>query len=152
MCTKGDQLKIGYVDRMSRETLEKRLEKTPSNAHCFAQGSSSMCWPILEGPMGTTQDAEELGMCAHGYDCRAGARGCYIGFCLGLPSGVPDCQNKIRHNSVKNLVRHSILSTYSYYSQSQGASFAPIWMTWGDILWDFRIPTTGLPWGYMVVV
>ena len=27
----------------SRETLEKRLEKTPSNACCFAQGSSLMC-------------------------------------------------------------------------------------------------------------
>ena len=28
---------------ISRETLEKRLEKTTSNARCFAQGSSLMC-------------------------------------------------------------------------------------------------------------
>ena len=41
--TKGKQIQIGYVDRISRETLEKRLEKTPSNARCFAQGSSLMC-------------------------------------------------------------------------------------------------------------
>jgi hypothetical protein len=33
----------GYVDRFSRETLEERLEETPSNARCFAQGSSLMC-------------------------------------------------------------------------------------------------------------
>jgi hypothetical protein len=37
-----------------------------------------------------------------------------------------------RHNSVKNLVQDSILSTY--YSQSQGASFAPIGMAWGNFL------------------
>jgi hypothetical protein len=65
-------------------------------------------------------------MCAHGHACQAGAGGHYIGFCLGLPSGVPDCQNKNRHNSVKILVRDSILSTYC--SQSLGASFAPVWM------------------------
>ena len=41
--TKGDQLKIGYVDRISRETLEERLDKTPINARCFAQGLSLMC-------------------------------------------------------------------------------------------------------------
>jgi hypothetical protein len=28
---------------ISRETLEKRLEKTSSNARCFAQDSSLMC-------------------------------------------------------------------------------------------------------------
>ena len=78
--------------------------------------------------MGTAHGAGELGMCTHGYACQAGARGRYIGFCLGLPSGVPDCQNKNRHNSVKNLVRDTILSTH--YSQSRGASFVPIWMAW----------------------
>jgi hypothetical protein len=35
--------KIGTADRTPRETLEKRLDKTPSNARCFAQGSSLMC-------------------------------------------------------------------------------------------------------------
>jgi hypothetical protein len=78
--------------------------------------------------MGTAHGAKELGMCAHGYACQTGARGRYIGFCLGLPSGVPNCQNRNRHNLVKNLVRDSILSTY--YSKSQGASFAPIWTAW----------------------
>jgi hypothetical protein len=43
MYTKGTQIRIGYVDRISRETLEKRLEKTPSNARCFAQGLCLMC-------------------------------------------------------------------------------------------------------------
>jgi hypothetical protein len=37
------KLKIGTVDQTPRETLEERLEGTPSNARCFAQGSSSMC-------------------------------------------------------------------------------------------------------------
>ena len=39
-----------FIDRtvrarvgVSRETLEERLEKMPSNARCFAQGSSLMC-------------------------------------------------------------------------------------------------------------
>jgi hypothetical protein len=41
--TKGEPIQIWYVDWISRETLEKRLEKTPSNARCFAQGSSLMC-------------------------------------------------------------------------------------------------------------
>ena len=40
--TKGDPIKIGATDRTSRETLEERLDKTPSNALCFAQGSSLM--------------------------------------------------------------------------------------------------------------
>ena len=35
-------LKIAYADRTPRETLEKRLERTPSNARCFAQGLSLM--------------------------------------------------------------------------------------------------------------
>jgi hypothetical protein len=35
-------------------------------------------------------------MCAHGYACQAGARGHFLGFCLGLPSGVPDCHNRNR--------------------------------------------------------
>ena len=43
VCTKGNELKIGNADRTPRETLEERLEKTPSNARCFAQGSSLMC-------------------------------------------------------------------------------------------------------------
>jgi hypothetical protein len=43
LSTKGDQLKIGAADRTLRETLEKRLEETPSNARCFGQGSSLMC-------------------------------------------------------------------------------------------------------------
>ena len=62
--------------------LEKRLEKTPSNARYFAQGSSSMRRPILKGPMGTIHGAEELGLCSHGLACQAGAWGRYIGFCL----------------------------------------------------------------------
>ena len=41
--TKGETVKndpqIGYLE----ERLEKRLDKTPSNARCFAQGSSLMC-------------------------------------------------------------------------------------------------------------
>ena len=41
--TKGEKVKIGPADRTPRETLEQRLEKTPSNARCFAQGSSLMC-------------------------------------------------------------------------------------------------------------
>jgi hypothetical protein len=43
--TKGKQIQIDTADRFSRETLEKRLEQTPSNARCFAQpqGSSLMC-------------------------------------------------------------------------------------------------------------
>ena len=56
--TKGVLIQIGYVDRISRETLQKRLEETPSNARYFAQGSSLMCLPILEGPMGTAHGAE----------------------------------------------------------------------------------------------
>jgi hypothetical protein len=38
--TKGETVKVGTTDRTPRETLEERLEKTPSNARCFAQGSS----------------------------------------------------------------------------------------------------------------
>ena len=41
--TKGKKLQIGAADRTPRETLEERLEETPSNARCFAQGSSLMC-------------------------------------------------------------------------------------------------------------
>ena len=33
--------------------------------------------------MGTAHGAEELGLCPHGLACHAGARGRYIGFCLG---------------------------------------------------------------------
>ena len=33
--------------------------------------------------MGTAHGAEELGLCPHGLACHAGARGHYIGFCLG---------------------------------------------------------------------
>ena len=33
--------------------------------------------------MGTAHGAEELGLCPHGLACQAGARGRYIGFCLG---------------------------------------------------------------------
>ena len=91
-----------------------------------------MCLPILEGLMGTAHGAEELGLCSHGLACQAGVCGRYIGFSLGLPSATPDCHNRNRHNSVKNLVRVSILSTYC--SQSQGASFAPIWVAWGNFL------------------
>jgi hypothetical protein len=36
--TKGIKKKIDPADRTPRETLEKRLEETPSNARCFAQG------------------------------------------------------------------------------------------------------------------
>jgi hypothetical protein len=67
--TKGDPIKIGPADRTPRETLEKRLEKTPSNARCFAHGSSLLCWPILKSLMR--------------HACQAGAWGRYIGFCLG---------------------------------------------------------------------
>ena len=41
--TKGDPVIFCTADRTPRETLEKRLEETPSNARCFAQGSSLMC-------------------------------------------------------------------------------------------------------------
>ena len=41
--TKGDPIKSGTTDRTPRETLEERLEETPSDARCFAQGSSSIC-------------------------------------------------------------------------------------------------------------
>jgi hypothetical protein len=41
--TKGEKKQIGATDRTPRETLEGRLDKTPSNARCFAQGSSLMC-------------------------------------------------------------------------------------------------------------
>jgi hypothetical protein len=117
---------------ISRETLEKRLEETPSNARCFAQGSSLMCSPILEGLMGTTHGADELGLCSHGLACHASVCGCYIGFSLELPLATPDYWNRNRHNSVKKLVRDSILSTYC--SQSQGASFVPIWGAWENFL------------------
>jgi hypothetical protein len=40
--TKGETIKIGTADRTPRERLEERLEKTPSNARCFAQGFSLM--------------------------------------------------------------------------------------------------------------
>ena len=83
MSTKGKQIQIGYVDRFSRETLEKRLEKTPSNARCFAQGSSLMCWSILESLMGIAHGAEELRSCPHGLASQAGAWGHNIGLCLG---------------------------------------------------------------------
>ena len=33
--------------------------------------------------MGTAHGTEELGLCPHGLACHAGARGRYIGFCLG---------------------------------------------------------------------
>jgi hypothetical protein len=36
--TKGDPIKIGYRIWYPRETLEKRLDKTPSNARRFEQG------------------------------------------------------------------------------------------------------------------
>ena len=117
---------------MSRETLKKRREETPTSTRCFAQGSSLMCLPILEGLMGTAHGTEELGLCSHRLACQAGVCGRYIGFSLGLPSAAPDCQNRNRHNSIKNLVRNSILSTYC--SQSQGASFAPIWAAWKHFL------------------
>jgi hypothetical protein len=41
--SKGDGVKIDRADRTPRETLEERLEETPSNARCFAQGSFLMC-------------------------------------------------------------------------------------------------------------
>ena len=41
--TKGVLVKNGVADRTPRETLEEHLEKTPSDARCFAQGSSSIC-------------------------------------------------------------------------------------------------------------
>jgi hypothetical protein len=83
--TKGKQLKICTADQTPRETLEKRLEKTPSNARCFAQGSSLMCLSILESLMGTAHGAEELpvGLCPPGLACQAGGWGRYIGFCSG---------------------------------------------------------------------
>ena len=40
---KGELVKIDPTDRTPRETLEERLEKTPSNARCFAQGSPLVC-------------------------------------------------------------------------------------------------------------
>jgi hypothetical protein len=67
--SKGNELKIDIANRTSRETLEERLEKTPSNAPCFAQGLSLMCLPILESLMGTEHGAEELSLCAHGLVC-----------------------------------------------------------------------------------
>jgi hypothetical protein len=82
--------------------------------------------------MGTAHGAEELGLYSHGLAYEAGVRGRYIGFSLDLPSAAPDCQNRNRHNSLKNLVRVSILSPYC--SQSQGASFAPIWVACGNVL------------------
>jgi hypothetical protein len=42
-CTKGKKTIFCTTDRTPRETLEERLEKTPSNARCFAQGLSLMC-------------------------------------------------------------------------------------------------------------
>ena len=68
--TKGKLKKIDHADRTPRGTLEKRLEKTPNNARCFAQGSSLMCWSILESLMGTAHGAEELGLCPHGLPAR----------------------------------------------------------------------------------
>jgi hypothetical protein len=75
--------KIRYMIWCPRETLEERLEKMPSNAHCSAQGSSLVCWSILESLMGTAHCVEELGLCSRGLACQAGAWGRYIGFCLG---------------------------------------------------------------------
>jgi hypothetical protein len=66
---KGPKLKIGTADRTPRETLEERLEKTLSNARCFAQGSSLVCCSILENIMGIAHSAEVLGMCPHGLAC-----------------------------------------------------------------------------------
>jgi hypothetical protein len=43
LVTKGVVLKIDPADRTPRKTLEKRLEKTPINARCFAQGLCLMC-------------------------------------------------------------------------------------------------------------
>ena len=40
--TKGKLIQIGAADRTPRETLKERLDKTPSNARCFAQGSYLM--------------------------------------------------------------------------------------------------------------
>jgi hypothetical protein len=81
--TKGETIKNGDADRTPPETLEERLENTPSYARCFAHCSSSMCWSILESLMGTTHGAEELGLWPRGLVCQASARGRHIGFCLG---------------------------------------------------------------------
>jgi hypothetical protein len=62
----------------------------------------------------------------------------YIGFYLGLPSGMPDCHNKNRHNSIKKIVRDSILSTYC--SQSRDESFVPIWMARENVLLLHNVP------------
>jgi hypothetical protein len=67
--TEGDELKICTANRTPRETLEERLDKTPSNASCFAQGSSLMNWPIGGSLMGTAHVADELGLCSHGLAC-----------------------------------------------------------------------------------
>jgi hypothetical protein len=56
-------LKFGRADRTPRETLQKRLEKTPSNARYFTHVSSLMCMGIAHG-------AEELGLCFHGLACQ----------------------------------------------------------------------------------
>ena len=80
--TRGVLVKIDPADRTPRETLEERLEKTPSNARCFAQGFYLMCWSIIESLMGTAHGADELGLCSHGLSCQAGTWGCYIGLCL----------------------------------------------------------------------
>jgi hypothetical protein len=89
-----------------RETLGKRLEETPSNARCFAQGSSMMCWPILESLMGTAHGADELGLCPHGLACQAGAWGRYTGFCLGYGSGYGHIWPKIKSDPAgKNILR-----------------------------------------------
>jgi hypothetical protein len=40
---KGAEVNFCTADRTPREMLDKRLEKTPSNARCFAKGSSFMC-------------------------------------------------------------------------------------------------------------
>jgi hypothetical protein len=82
---KVKKVKVDHADRTPRETLEKRLEEMPSNARCFAKGSSVMYRPILESlmVMGTARGANELGLGPHGLSCQAGARGHYIGFCLG---------------------------------------------------------------------
>jgi hypothetical protein len=93
--TKGKKKKIGTADRTPRETLEKRLEKTPSNARCFAHSSSLMCWSILESLIGTAHGAEELGLCPHGLACQAGAWGLYIRFCLGYGHICPKSNLKI---------------------------------------------------------
>ena len=43
LSTKGKPEKNDHADRTPRETLEKRLEETPSNARCLAHSSSLMC-------------------------------------------------------------------------------------------------------------